>query len=231
MRCVLLLFILFSAPAFSQCKTYVLDAKHDTLNCTDYQNLKQGKWNIHAEALRGEPGYSEEGYYADGNKEGVWARYNLIGDVIAIENYKWGERNGISEYYTMEGLLRKESWKVIDPKSIYDTVDVYSLNNGDKIKQRLMKAETFSVRQGTWEYYNPSTSGIIKTEEYFMDELIDPRKKIKPADAGNANSDSLAVAKTDSTLTVQKPLEVLKYEKKNSKKKKIKVREGHTGID
>ncbi|MEO8710738.1 MAG: hypothetical protein ABI405_01380, partial [Parafilimonas sp.] len=108
--------------SFCQCKTYKLDAKGDTINCTDLQNLKQGKWVIRKETNYGEPGYQEQGRYVDDKKQGAWTRYNLMGDVIAEENYKWGNKDGICRYYNLIGLIREESWRAIDPLNPYDTV-------------------------------------------------------------------------------------------------------------
>ncbi len=234
-RLFFMAFLFVAAPAFSQCKTSETDPKtKEKINCTDVKNMKQGKWKITVAPLRGEPGFKEEGFYTDDKKEGKWIRFNLVGDVLAIENYKWGYKDGINEYFTVEGPIRKESWKAIDPKSPYDTVAVYDLQNPDKITQRLMRAETFSVRQGTWEYYDASHGFIIKKEDYVMDELIDPlkQKKLDAAKAA-ANMDStVIIANIDSAIVNKnKPAEVLLYEKKNSNKKKIKVRDGQTGIN
>ena len=87
--CCVILFLIVAKPVFSQCKTYRLDAKHDTLNCTDFHDLKQGKWLTRVENNHGEPGYQEEGVYKDSKKVGAWTSFNLMGDVIAEENYKW----------------------------------------------------------------------------------------------------------------------------------------------
>ena len=68
----------------------------------------------------------------------------------------------------------------------------------------------------------------LKTEEYVLDRLVDPtKKKTALADANAADStqngtDTLVKSKV-------KPKEVVEYEKKNTKKK-IKVRDGITGV-
>ena len=41
---ILIVFAFICYQGFSQCKTYRLDGKGDTLNCTDKNDLKQGKW-------------------------------------------------------------------------------------------------------------------------------------------------------------------------------------------
>src|SRR5437870_1695959 len=91
---------LFLMNGLAQYKTYSISAKGDTINAIDKKDLKQGKWVIRVEEVRGEPGYEEEGIFKDNNKEGVWRQYNLTGDLIGVENYKLGGKDGIQQYYT-----------------------------------------------------------------------------------------------------------------------------------
>jgi len=228
-RYLIFISILFAQKSFAQCKTYQLDAKHDTINCTDLQNLKQGNWVTRVLNNHGEPGYQEEGLYKDGRKEGAWTTYNLMGDVIAEENYKWGNKNGTCRYYNLIGLVREESWKAIDPLNPYDTVRVYHLDNPDKYDLKVMKVESSTVKHGTWTYYDPERGAITKTEEYVINQLITNKKP------NSVLNDSLSTTSKNSADSLSqanknKPAEVLQYEKKNSKKK-IKVRDGATGVD
>lgn len=154
--------VFVTRQSFSQCKTYSLDKKGDTINCTDFQNLKQGNWITRVVNNYGEPGYQEEGFYKDGKKEGEWIRFNLMGDVIAQEYYKWGNKHGICRYYNLMGLMREESWRAIDPLNPYDTVRVYHLDNPDKYDLRIMKVEASTVRHGIWTYYNPERELLQK---------------------------------------------------------------------
>ncbi|MGI8952377.1 MAG: toxin-antitoxin system YwqK family antitoxin [Chitinophagaceae bacterium] len=220
---ILLMQFLF-VTAFAQCKTYKIGVKGDTLNCTDMQNKKQGKWVLHVESLRGEPGYEEEGIFKDDKKDGVWRRYSLQGDILAIENYRWGNKDGKCSYYDLTGLIREESWKAIDPKNPYDTIKVYDLKEPDKYSWQVVKVEASSVKQGTWNYYDPQIGAINKTEEYVLDQLVSPLN-FKPLATA-----SVTVVSDSTKAPVKKPAEVLQYEKKNSKKKKIQVRDGETGV-
>jgi antitoxin component YwqK of YwqJK toxin-antitoxin module len=227
---LILMLLIFIQPSFSQCKTYQLDAKHDTINCTDFNNLKQGKWVTRVVNNHGEPGYQDEGVYVDDKKEGAWTTYNLMGDVIAEENYKWGNKNGACRYYNLMGLIREESWKAIDPLNPYDTVRVYHLDNPDKYDLRIMKVASSTVKHGTWTYYDAERGTITKTEEYVIDQLITNKKSNQALNDSLTNAqkkpaDSLSIANKN------KPPEVLQYEKKNSNKKKIKVRDGATGVN
>ena len=112
MRWIVTVCLIISISSNAQWKSYMIGVKGDTLNCVDQNNLKQGRWVTRVENLRGEPGYTEQGVYKDGKKEGAWTTYNLMGDTIAQENYKWGYKDGICRYYNLMGLLREESWKV-----------------------------------------------------------------------------------------------------------------------
>ena len=222
MRWIVFVCLMLSLSSYSQYKSFIIGVKGDTLNRVDNDGLKQGKWVMHAPPLRGEPGYDEEGIYKNGKKEGTWRKYSEMGDLLAIENYMWGFKNGTCSYYNLYGLEHEESWKAIDPKNPYDTIDVPDLHS-DTVYQRIVKVEASTVRHGTWRYYNPQTGMITKTEDYILDQLVDPRKKFSLA------VDSTSMAKVDTTSSKQKPKEVLEYEKKNSKKK-IKVRDGATGV-
>jgi len=229
MRWLVCICCILSMSSQAQWKSFIIGVKGDTLNRMDQNNLKQGPWVTRVESLRGEPGYEEEGIYKDGKKEGLWRTYNLMGDLLVMENYKWGYKNGNCSYYNLYGLVREESWKATDPKNPYDTIDVPDLNT-DAVYKRVVKVEGFTVKHGTWNYYDPQTGAIVKTEEYVLDKLVDPKKKNALAANGKNLSDSASVKK-DTTLTSKvKPKEVLQYEKKNSNKKKIKVRDGTTVV-
>ena len=234
MRFVFSFFLFISISGFSQWKSYIIGVRGDTLNRVDMNGKKQGPWVIHLEELRGEPGYDEQGYFIDGKKEGTWQRFSLMGDKIGEENYRWGNKNGKCSYYTMTGgLMREENWKAVNPDNPYDTVDVYDLHAPTKVVDRVVvKLEGFSLKHGTWNYYDPAEGVIVKTERYWLD---------KPANAaGNGATEDNDEFKligindknksdTSTKKTAAKPKEVLDYEKKNSGKKTIKVRTGKTG--
>ncbi|HEU4574876.1 MAG TPA: hypothetical protein VG842_09810 [Sediminibacterium sp.] len=231
MRRFILLICLFSyAGAFGQWKSYIIGVKGDTLNCVDLQGKKQGRWVEHYDELRGEPGFEAEGVYENGKKEGVWRKYSLMGDLIAVENYRWGNKDGKNVYFNNTGqLLREESWKAVNPDNPYDTVDVYDIHDPTKvIERRLVKLQGYSLKHGTWTYYDPLTGKVDKTERWWLDKPAagSDDDELKPLDISSTASQS----KSDSTTAkkMAKPQVVLDYEKKNGKKK-IKVRDGRTG--
>lgn len=224
---ILLLFVASGASA--QCKTFIIGAKGDTLNCTDVNGNRQGKWIIHVDPIRLQQGYEEEGFYKNGKKEGTWRQYTLQGDLKAVENYKFGYKDGISQYYNLQaGLIREESWKAVDPKNPYDTIEVQDLKDLNKYNKVLVKLEGTSLRHGVWKYYDEYTGALVKTERWFLNKIEDPNKKNQSADTASTTGTKPA-ADTTKPVTKPKPAQVLDFEKKNSGKKKIKVRDGSTG--
>jgi hypothetical protein len=229
MKIVSGLFLFISLNSFSQLKSYIIGVKGDTLNRVDMNGKKQGPWVAHFDELRGEPGFEEEGYYVNDKKDGVWRKYSLMGDLTAMENYRWGNKDGKNVYFTSTGqLLREESWKAVNPDNPYDTVDVYDLNDPTKIIDRqVVKLEGYTLKHGTWNYYDPSSGRMDRTERWWLDKPV--------AGSGEGEmtpipiADGSTKAKSDSARKTAKPQAILDYEKKNTKKK-IKVREGQTSF-
>jgi antitoxin component YwqK of YwqJK toxin-antitoxin module len=215
MRLLFLLLIFISLNSYSQYKTYKIGAKGDTLNCVDKKDLKQGKWVLHYDELRSEPGFEEEGEYKDGRKEGIWRIYNLDGDLTGVEFFRWGNKDGVCQYFTKTGeLVRQESWKALNPDKLYDTLEVEDVDNLEHFKTVIVKNEGAGTRHGEWKYYDATTGMIYKTETYELGKLITPKASAKN------------VALNDSTKAVAKPKEVKDFEKKNSGKKKVKYVDG-----
>jgi hypothetical protein len=230
MRFLFVLVLLISTSGFSQWKDYFIGVRGDTLNRVDMQGRKQGPWVIHVDELRGERGYEEEGYFENDKRAGTWRKYSLMGDKLAVENYRWGNKDGRCQYFTMTGgLVREESWKAVNPENPWDTVDVTDPNNPDRVLERVVvKLEGFSLKHGVWTYYDPMWGTITKEERYFLDKPgngSSSSDELKPIDVSQGYQ-----PKTDSlgNKSVTKPKEVLEFEKKNSGKKKIKVRDGST---
>jgi hypothetical protein len=239
MRYLLILVLLVSVSCQAQWKTYNIGPKGDTLNRIDLKGRKQGPWVVHVDEVRGERGYEEEGIFDDDKKDGMWRRFSLDGDLIAVENYRYGMKDGKCMYFTNAGEpLREESWRAIDPKNPYDTVDVYDVNDPSKLLRRqVVKVEPSSYKHGTWSYYNTETGTVESTEEWVMNK---PKVKEDTATTTTvASDDDLApidpatgkpvAKKDDKAAASKKPQAILDYEKKNSGKKKVKVRDGSTG--
>ncbi len=209
---------LFLMNGFGQYKTYKISEKGDTINAIDKKDMKQGKWVVHIDEVRGEAGYEEEGIYKNDKKEGIWRLYNLTGDIIGVENYKLGGKDGIQQYYTYLGdLIREESWKGYDPDAPYDTIPVYGSGNGEIVDYKIVKAEQYSVKHGEWKYYEPGSGRLVKMEKY-------DRGLLEKPNAPTANT----TAADKSKKIVEKTPEMLEWEKKNKGKKKA-LRDGRTG--
>ena len=227
-----LLFTLFSLLFYTclnaQCKTFKLTSKGDTINCTEATGVKRGKWKIEMPPIRGERGYIEEGVFLNDKKEGTWRRFNLLGDPIAIENYKWGLKNGVSTYLTIQGVEREESWKAIDPSKPYDTIDVQDINNPNVYEKVIVKTTGASLKHGTWKIFDPYTGQKLRTEHWILDVLQDPNAKKEDSSEISIGSPITKnpTSKSDTATKKTIPKEVLEFQKKNKGKK---ILDGKTG--
>ena len=230
MRIVFIFLILISTRGYGQWKDYFIGIKGDTLNRVDMQGRKQGPWVVTVPELRGERGYEEEGYFENDKKTGTWKVYSLMGDKMAVENYRWGNKDGRCQYYTIGGaIVREESWKAVNPENPWDTVDVNDPDNpGRVLKTVIVKLEGFSLKHGLWTYFDPLYGTVTKEEKYFLDKPGDgtPNSDLKPIDVSTGYKPSVDSVGNKS---VKKTPEMLEYEKKNAGKKSIKVRDGRTG--
>jgi len=217
----LLFFFVMNGSA--QYKEYSLSPKGDTLNAIDKKELKQGKWVTSVAELRGEPGYEEEGFYKNDKKEGTWRRYSTTGDIIAMENYRFGGKDGLQEYFTFLGdVQRQEEWRGYNPDAPYDTIPVYGTGSNEILSYKIVKAEQYSVPHGEWKYYEAG-GRVSKFEKYDRGRLLKD---------GESNA-TVLVTKTleEKPKDKVKTKEILEYEKKYSQKKRKKMeRDGQTGL-
>lgn len=216
-RCAISVFIalVLTSGIRAQYQSFKISPNGDTLNIVDKDGLKQGRWVVHVDPLRGEPGYEAEGVFVNNKKEGTWRKYNLMGDFLSLENYHLGGKDGKSLYFTRFGqLIREENWRGYDPYSPYDTIPIYGQSNNEILSYKIVKAEPYSVKHGDWTFYDPQTGRIIKVDKYDHGRLISDK-----------NPNQFVIS--DSMRKV-KPTEILEYEKKNKGKKRIKVRDGQT---
>ncbi len=223
MKLLFSIFIILLASysqSFSQCKSFRVNDKGDTLNCIDNNDQKQGKWINHYDQLRGEPGFEEEGEYKNNLKEGKWRKYDLNGFLIALENFRWGNKDGTQQYFYQGEITREESWRAIDPEKKYDTVDVPDVYDQYKVMRKVVKVESYAIKEGVWKYYRPGSLSIIKTETYVLDKLQVPKNEF-------ANASDTAVK---APLKKVVPAQVKEFEKKNSGKKAVKYKDGSVGF-
>ncbi len=211
---------LFFTGGMAQRKSFKLNDKGDTINIIDNSSQKQGKWVIRVDEVRGENGYEEEGIFKNNKKQGVWRQYNLVGDLIGVENFFNGGKDGIQQYYTYLGNLhREESWRAYNPDAPYDTIPVYGTGSNEILEYKIVKAEQYSVKHGEWKYFDPESGRLTRSEKYDRGHLEKP---------GVAPVTAAAPAKSPYKKPDKTP-EMLQWEKKNKNKKKA-LREGKTGL-
>jgi len=216
-KLLFLLSLFIAGKGFSQPGSFIIGVKGDTLNKVDMKNMKQGKWVERKDEIRGEPGDEEEGEYKNNRREGTWRIYSLQGDLTALEFYKWGNKDGVCQYFNASGsLVREESWRALNPDKLYDTLEIEDIDHLNEYKTVIVKNEGVAIRHGQWKFYDPSTGMINKIQTYTMGKLENPKS--------NTGSDSTK----NVSKTMLKPKEVQDYEKKNAGKKKIKVIDGQT---
>jgi antitoxin component YwqK of YwqJK toxin-antitoxin module len=177
MRHILIFAMLFSINGYAQKpKSYELNTKGDTINKVDSKSFKQGKWINRVEDNMGEPGFQEEGYFKNNEKEGVWTIYGLMGDPLGKEFYKYGQKSGKQQYFDIkENLLREESWKAITPDNMYDTVSVPDWKKdptGNMSKTVIIKLDGNALRDGTWKFYDDNGK-MVRSEVYKVDRLME----------------------------------------------------------
>ena len=209
--------LFFTGNGFAQYKEYKLNAKGDTINAINNDGQKVGKWVNEAGELRGEPGYVEEGKYRKGEKNGFWRKYSTQGDLLSVENYINGGKEGLQQYFTFLGVLeREENWKGYDPEDPYDTIPVYGTGSGEIVDYKIVKAEPYSVKNGEWRYYDPENGRLLRTEQWSNNNLVKPNATI------DVSKEYVKPKKTDKTP------EMVEWERKNRGKRVIS--DGRTGL-
>ena len=213
---LLMMQVIFVCSSFSQHKEYKLNAKGDTINVVNKEGQKQGKWVVHTDEIRGEPGYEEEGAYKKGVKDGYWRRYSIQGDLIAVEHFILGGKDGLQQYFTYLGdLVREESWKGYNPDAPYDTIPIYGTGSGEIVDYKIVKAEPYSVKDGDWKFFEPGSGRVIRTEQWVRNNLVVPEAVKKEV--------------TDKPKKPEKTAEMVEWEQKNKGKKRA-LRDGKTGM-
>jgi hypothetical protein len=230
---LLLLTMIAQAQKDPHYKSFKLSPNGDTLNILDSKGLKQGKWVINVPPIRGENGYDEEGEFIDDKKEGVWRQYASSGDIVGVENYRYGGKDGLQQYYTYVGVLvREEEWHSVNPDAPYDTIAIYGVDNGNIIGYKIVRATQYSVPNGDWKFYDDQTGDLVSQVHYDYGRLVNP----DGSTVTNGIPQQPATASTDSTATKKPPAntktpEMLEYEKKYSKKKRTHMEQsGQTGL-
>lgn len=225
----------WSAETSAQCTDFIIGTNGDTLNCVDKKGKKQGKWINKIDEIRGEPGYEEEGVYSNNEKTGYWRVFTLQGDLIGIENYRYGHKNGLQQYFNILGnLVKEESWLAHNPESPTEMVEVFDINNPGKVYMVEVKLEASAVPHGIWKLFDPGTGKLLRKDNYILGKLDDGsgtgNGMIKKEDGKeDTKDDESKPEQKEKPKEKSKPKEVMDFEKKNDGKKKMKIRTGATG--
>lgn len=213
MRKVVLI-LLFITCKIAVAQSFELSGK-DTLNFTDINGKKQGKWVIKNITLH-KPCYTddqvvEEGKFVDSKKTGLWKEYYCNKNIKSVITYENNRPNGYAKMYHDNGKIKEEGlWKnnrwVGDYKLYYDNGQV----------QQAFKFNATGKREGPQTYFYENgqvmiegswaegkEAGILK--EYYENGDI---KSEKSFDGGNID-----IAKTK-TFEPKKPIAVKKPEEK-----------------
>jgi hypothetical protein len=210
------IFIASISPATAQLKSYQLNPQGDTINAINKEDQKVGKWVIEVGELRGEPGYVEEGMYKKGEKHGFWRKYSSQGDLLAVENYILGGKDGLQQYFNFLGdLEREENWRGYNPDAPYDTIAVYGTGSGEIVDYKLVKAAPYSIKHGEWRFYEPGTGRLLRKEQWSNNNLVNP------------NAPKTAAKNYVKPDKVEKTPDMLEWERKNRRKKVV---DGRTGL-
>ncbi len=199
----------------AQYKEFKLNAKGDTINAINQNDEKVGKWVTEMPDLRGEHGYVEEGVYKKGVKDGYWRKYSTMGDLIAVEHYIMGGKDGLQQYYTFLGELEhEENWRGYNPEDPYDTIPVYGTGSGEIIDFKIVKVEPYAVKHGEWRYYEAGR--VIRSEQWNNNNPVNPNAP-KPT----------GIPRYERPKEAVKTPEMLEWERKN---KKRKITDGRTSM-
>lgn len=138
-------------------------------NRTDAKKKKQGPWVEQVPSIRGEPGYTWEGVYKDGRKDGVWKKYTVNGDLLAEETFRNGALDGMCKYFYPDGKISATGMMLaIDIEGQKDTIRVIDPVTGEEAFVETTRKGN-SVRHGEWRVYDEE--GNMMRETYDRGEL------------------------------------------------------------
>src|SRR5690242_8903051 len=206
MRPVLLfIFLLLTAVSPLKAQRYTSTGNRDTINYTDKQGLRQGLWQITVPGLRGERGYIEEGRYVNNKKEGIWKKYSISGDPIAIETYKDSVLDGRAMYFYENGGIKTDgSYRAVVKENSARAINVINPLTGKDTTVTVYEY-AHSVKKGTWKFYTPD--GNLETTVIYDNDQ-------PPSTAAAPLPPTTSQPEKDSS-----PPAVQQYEKKTKKKK------------
>jgi hypothetical protein len=154
--------------------------------------------------------------YKKGEKHGFWRKYTTQGDLLAVENFILGGKDGLQQYFNFLGdLEREENWRGYNPDAPYDTIAVYGTGSGEIVDYKLVKAAPYSIKHGEWRFYEPGTGRLLRKEQWSNNNIVNP------------NAPKTAAKTYVKPDKVEKTPDMLEWERKNRRKKVV---DGRTGL-
>ncbi|MBL7711919.1 MAG: hypothetical protein JNL13_05630 [Chitinophagaceae bacterium] len=141
------------------------------INQADVQGRPHGLWYTSKPALRGEPSEAVFGSYDHGQKTGLWYISDGIGNLVSIETFKLGVRDGEAKYFDNGHLTSVGHYRGLNPTVAMDTVLIVDPITGDE-KLVSVPTERGSVRHGSWRFYDELSGRLVREEYYQIDELL-----------------------------------------------------------
>ncbi len=139
----------------------------DTINATDLNNQKQGRWIYFGKDRKEiqnrehkENQIVEEGFYRDNKPIGTWKTYHSNSKIKSEIIYKENESSQHAKFYHFDGYLIAEgntkNREFIDDYFIYDS-------KGNKLKKSALKANEYAqlILKGKIVSYEKSLSNVI----------------------------------------------------------------------
>ncbi len=106
---IFLFLINFMTVNVSYSQEYIIH-DGDTINVTDNNGMKQGKWIYFADNEQQK--IAEKGIFVDNIKDGIWTSYYPNGNIKTYITFTKGAIDGNVKIYTQEGVLQEEgNWK------------------------------------------------------------------------------------------------------------------------
>lgn len=139
------------------------------------QVKQDGKYTEEVAGVRGEPGYTWEGTYKNGRKEGIWIKTSAIGNIIAEETYKNNVLDGLAKYYYPNGKLSATGMFLsTEVQGQRDTIRVIDPVSGEETRTEVIRMGN-SVRNGVWKLYDEETGKMFK-EYYKRGDIVTPEE-------------------------------------------------------
>ncbi|MEJ0102160.1 MAG: hypothetical protein WDO19_06180 [Bacteroidota bacterium] len=119
--------------------------------------------------------------------------------------------------YKYRSTLKGRSWKAVNPDNPYDTVAVYDLIDPTKIiDHRIVKVDGYTLKHGTWTYYDPASGRVDKTEHWYHDK---PAAETADGELAPIDVADNTTVKSDSARKYPKPQAIIDFERKRPKRK------------